>query len=64
MLHNNKVKFINLVTKNLKKQRYDHFKNKIQTDIDMKKADKELLRLKHNHDELSKQVEHDIDKFL
>lgn len=64
MLHNNKVKFINLVVKNLKKQRHEYFKNKVQTDIDIKKADKELLRLKHNHDKLSKQVEHDIDKSL
>lgn len=64
MLHNNKVKFINLVAKNLKKQRHDYFKNKVQTDIDIEKADKELLRLKHNHDELSKQIEHDIDRFL
>ena len=61
---NNKIKFINLVAKNLKKQRHDYFKNKVQTDIDMEKADKGLLRLKHNHDKLSKQVEHDIDKFL
>lgn len=64
MLHNNKAKFINLVAKNLKKQRHEYSKNKVQTDIDMEKADKKLLRLKHNHDELSKQVEHDIDKFL
>lgn len=63
MLHN-KVKFINLVAKYLKKQRHEYFKNKVQTDISMKKTDKELLRLKHNHDKLSKQVEHDIDKFL
>lgn len=64
MLHKNKVKFISLVAKNLKKQRHEYFKSKVQTDIDMKKADKELLRLKHSHDKLSKQVEHDIDKFL
>ena len=61
---NNKIKFINLVAKNLKKQRHDYFKNKVQTGIDMEKADKGLLRLKHNHDKLSKQVEHDIDRFL
>lgn len=64
MLHKNKVKFISLVAKNLKKQRHEYFKSKVQTDIDMKKTDKELLRLKHSHDKLSKQVEHDIDKFL
>lgn len=63
MLHN-KVKFINLVAKNLKKQRHEYYQGKLQTDISMKKTDKELLRLKHNHDKLSKQVEHDIDKFL
>lgn len=38
MLHKNKVKFISLVAKNLKKQRHEYCKNKLQTDIDMKKS--------------------------
>lgn len=64
MLHKNKVKFISLVAKNLKKQRHEYHQGKLRTDISMRKTDKELSRLKHNHDKLSKQVEHDIDKFL
>lgn len=45
MLHKNKVKFISLVAKSLKKQRHEYFKSKVQTDIDMKKLIKNCYDL-------------------
>lgn len=64
MLDNNKAKLISIIAKNFKKQNREYYQGKLRTDINMKKADKERLRLKHKHDDLSKQVKHDIDKFL